>query len=300
MTLFTGKDLLFCGGYLATYVLPPRLDRWWVGWLASLFLRLQREQVRRLAHEMAVRLGPRLNGRDPARLAEERFCLLIEDRWGQLRALCRRRWEPAITLEGLEHVQAARRAGRGVILWGMSMGSGLVHKQGLWRGGVQLAHLSGPRHAIVSNSAFSIRVLAPMRWRSEMSYLAERVVIPPDGSLGYLRRLGEWLQQNGCVSIMGEHAGRRNVAAAVLGMTSCFALGAPSLAWRHGAALLTVYAAREGRFRYRVVIEKAMDVDRSLERKKFAEAAVQEFAARLERRVAEQPAAWEGWEHGRL
>jgi len=296
--LLTAKDLIYCTGYLATCVAPPQLDAWFVERCLPLWVRCRRRKIERLGEEMTRLLGANLNGRDPRHLAERRVHLALEENWGQLRALGPRRWKPQVAVDGVEHVRQALTAGRGVVLWGTAIGSGLVHKIGLWGAGVKLVHLSSSRHGAVSGSRLALRVLAPLRWRSEIPYLAERVVIQPNGSLGYLRRLEDWLRQNGCVSIMGEHQGRQNVEAPLLAETRSFATGAPSLAWRQGSALLTVYATREGPFRYRVVVEPPIDADRSLDRKRFAEAAVREFAARLSRRLAEHPADWEGWKHG--
>ncbi len=298
--LATWKDLVFLSGYLVTAVVPRRLDRWIAEKLASLYVKMNPGQVRRLTEEIRGRMGPLINGSEAGRLAGQRFQVLLEDRWGQVRAMHPRAWEPEIALDGLEHIQEGLAHGRGVILWGMSLGGALVAKQGLWRAGVRFVHLLSERHALPSGSVLAWKLVRPLRWRSEAPYMAGRVVIPADGSLGYLRTLGERLAGNACVSIRGEHRGRQNVEAPLLGLPVSFATGAPSLAWRHDSVLLTVYAVRVGPSRHRVVIENPIEADRSLDRKKFAAAAVREFAARLERHIVEHPAAWDGWRHGRL
>ena len=60
-------------------------------------------------------------------------------------------------------------------------------------------------------------------------------------------------------------------------------------------ALLTVWALREGAFRYRVVIDEEMPIDRDMPRKHFAERAVHAFAGRLEGCIGRHPADWQGW-----
>ncbi len=295
--LATWKDLGFVSGYLVTAVVPRRWDGWIAEKLAAFYMRRNPGKLRRLTEEMQGRMP---NGSEAGRLARQRFEALIEDRWGQMRAMHPRAWEPEIGVEGLEHVQEGLSRGRGVILWAMSLGGALIAKQGLWRAGVRFVNVMSEQHALPSGSALAWRVVRPLRWRSEAPYMAERVVIPANGSLGYLRTLDEKLTGNACVWIRGEHLGRQNVEASLLGLPVSFAIGAPSLAWRRGSILLTTYALRTYPSRHRLVIEKPIEADRGLDRKKFAAAAVREFAARLERHIAEHPAAWDGWRHGRL
>ena len=298
--LASGKDVFFLCGYVVTAFVPPRLDGWITAMLGSLYLRCKRGGVKRAAEEIQRTLGPLANGHDPARVAELRYRMLVEERWSQMRAMHPDAWKPHITLEGMEHVENALARGKGAILWGMSVGSALAVKQGLWRGGIRLVHLSSVRHAVVSDSALAWKVVAPLRWRSEDPYLLERIIIPLDGSVGYLRTLSERLEANSCVSIRGENQGRQNVETPFFHSRASFAVGAPSLAYRVGSALLPVYALRIGPHRHRVVIEHPIEPDRGQDRKAFAEAAVQEFSKRLQRQIVEHPADWDGWTEARL
>jgi KDO2-lipid IV(A) lauroyltransferase len=138
-------------------------------------------------------------------------------------------------------------------------------------------------------------VLNPWTLRSENRHLCERVVIPLDGSLAFMRRLREILAGNGILSIAGEHRGRQNVRVAFLGEEAELATGGWNLARSSGAALLPVHAQRCGPGSYRVVIEPPLPVDPDLPRAESARAVVGAFAALLERNVRARPADWERW-----
>jgi lauroyl/myristoyl acyltransferase len=231
----------------------------------------------------------------PAQLAEEYVLMRLEDMWGRVRGVRRFGWRPRVEIEGLERVRRALDRGYGVILWGMRFASATVIKQGFYQAGLPLVHLSREQHGSPSLTRLGVGFVGPLYCRAENSYLAERVQIPLDGSLGYLKHLRERLRANACVSIFGEHEGRQGAEVEVLGARWRFALGAPSLAWMEGAELLTVYPLRTGPFQYRVVVDEPIAVDRSAPRKEFARQALAEFAARLERLIIAHPAQWQGW-----
>jgi lauroyl/myristoyl acyltransferase len=180
----------------------------------------------------------------------------------------------------------------------MLLSSGTAMKQAFYEAGLPLVHLSREEHGCFTQTTLGVRVVAPFFCRAENPYLAERVQIPLDGSLAYLNTLRRRLQENACVSIFGEHAGRQNGTVEVLGKPWSFALGAPSLAWSEGAALFTVHALRTAPFHYRVIVDPEIPVNRSLPRKIFARQALQEFARRLQRAIERQPGDWQSWSFG--
>ena len=179
----------------------------------------------------------------------------------------------------------------------MRFSSATALKQAFYRAGLPLVHLSRVAHGSSSSTKTGLGLVGPLYCRAENPHLAERIQIPLDGSLGYIHALKRHLHNNRCINIFGEHRGRQNVSATVLGVQRQFALGAPSLAWAEDAALLTVCPLRTGPFRYRVVVEEEMQVDRSIGRKEFARKAVAEFACRLEARIRSAPADWQGWSY---
>ena len=158
-----------------------------------------------------------------------------------------------------------------------------------------MVHLSQVDHGSSTRTTLGLRVAAPLYCRAENCYLKERVQIPLDESRHYVQTLRERLRAGNLVSIFGEHQGRQNYEARLLGTTIKLALGAPSLAWLEDAALFTVAPIRVGPFRYRIVIDEAIPVDRIQPRRLFAEQAAQEYARRLEARILQHPADWQGW-----
>jgi lauroyl/myristoyl acyltransferase len=200
-----------------------------------------------------------------------------------------------VELAGAEHLRRALEAGRGVILWRMHFCENPVFLQGLASHGVSAAHLSDERHGAPSCSRIGLRWTAPLYCRAEAPYVRERIVIPLDRSLGYMRELLDRLGQNAVVSIVGENRGRSNLTVSILGSEVELATGAPALASKSGAALLTAHAVRLGAFHYRLLIHEPIELNRSADRKEFVRQAVDEFARRLEARLIERPSDWMGW-----
>jgi len=156
--------------------------------------------------------------------------------------------------------------------------------------------LSNEGHGSPDRSRLGVRWSARLYRRGEDPYLKERVHIPTDGTLGYMKQLLDRLEDNCILLMLGENQGRRNVDGVVLGRSVAFASGAPSLAQRTGAELLTAYAIRLGTFRYRVVIEPPIQVDWQLARKDYTRECVVVFCGRLESQIRRHPAGWLAWQ----
>jgi lauroyl/myristoyl acyltransferase len=282
-------------GAAATLVVPRRAD---VAVTAS-WLRLYRALAGGTIDRLAARLERHLpspwTGEPFRALAERQVENRIEDMWGRLRGLRSEGYAPHIEFDGLEHVRRALERGRGVVVWCMRVGSATVIKRGFREQGLPLTHLSRVEHGSATTTKLGIGVVAPLFRRVEDAALAERVQIPLGDSLAYLQTLSERLAANACVSIFGEHSGRQTVEVEILGIRRRLALGAPSIAWRAEAGLVTAYALRESAFRHRVVIEEELPIDRGVPRRKFAEQAVRQFGRRLEACVLRHPAEWHSW-----
>jgi predicted LPLAT superfamily acyltransferase len=294
-----GSLSLLSTGFLATAVVPRRYDSPFVMRVMSGTLLVRERWVRRIEERMRLVLQPLLPDADFHALATGYCRMFRENQWMRWRALHGGAAPVTTTVVGLSHLESALARGRGAILWGMSFCETLVVKIGLHRAGVALVHLSTANHgAAWPPTGLGLRVVAPVYTAAETPYLAERVVIPPDQSLGYMRVLMDRLAANNCVSIAGDGVARRqNVAARLLGRDARFAPGAPGLAWKMGSALLPLHAVREGPLTYRIVIDEEIDVDRNLDKSSYIDRAVREFAGRLEQRVLEHPSDWAWYSH---
>lgn len=238
-------------------------------------------------------LGGRADRLDLEQAALEYCRRTLEEWWGHCRALHRAGWQVHTEVEGLEHLAQARAAGKGAILWVMSFAGYLVPKIALHRAGTELVLLSAADHgAHYPPTRLGLAVVGPWFRVAEDRYIAERVVIPPDQSLGYLRTIKARLEANRNVWIAGERvAPRGNVNVRLLGREVRLATGAASLAFSVGSALLPVDIVRERSFRYRLRIDRPIAPPAG-DKDEFVAAAVTEFAARVERRILEHPADW--------
>ena len=281
-------------GWLVTAVLPERLIPAVGRGLGEVAAAFARRATRRGAEEMRRRLGPQLDEGESRALFVEHVKRKYEHLLGRARDTHRRGWHPEVELCGAEHLRRALAAGRGAVLWVTACCGPLVPKIALERGGFRITHLSMPLHGGFSHSRLALRVLNPWTRRSEDKHLAGRVVMRLDGTIAHLMRLREILLANGCVSIAGEHRGRRNVTVPVLGEEQAFASGACSLARSTGAALLMVQSHRVAPGAYRVVIEPVA-TDQGLSPLAREKAVIGDLAARLDAWVRAHPADWERW-----
>ena len=209
-----------------------------------------------------------------------------------------RGWSAPIELSGAEHVAAARREGRGAVLWVAHFSfNALAAKKALHAAGFAVAHLSRPEHGF-SKSRFGIAWLNPLRIRSELRFLDGRIVIDRDRPAAAMLRAQQRLLDNGIVSITaGAWEGARPARVTIAGAELALSTGAPGLAHVTGAALLPVYTVRdEGSLAIAVIVGSPIPVDRAAGRKPAVAAAAQEFANRLAPYVERHPLQWRDWE----
>jgi lauroyl/myristoyl acyltransferase len=283
-------------GYLLTLAVPRQLDRRLMGRLGRSSAVVREAWVQRIVECMQQVLGSELPGADFPFLARDYCEMTREIQWIRFRAFHTEKVPVETSVEGLHRVQEALDGGCGAILWGMSFCETLLNKIALHRVGLPLVLLSSAYHGVPANTRLGVRVVGPFYAAPENRFLSERIVIPPDASLGYVRTLTERLAENRCVSIRGDLESRRtNVLAPVFGREMRFAVGAPGLSWKLGSPLLPMHVVRDGPFRYRVIIHPPVEVERDLGKKSFVHQAVLRFAALLERCARQSPSNWEIW-----
>jgi lauroyl/myristoyl acyltransferase len=295
------KDVLravgMMAGYLPTILIPRPVQTWLIDRLTGLAFRLRPGKVSAFAERMSQSLGPRAEGRDLTSEARNHYQAIAEGSWARIQNLRKDGWKPEISVEGMEWIEAGQAAGAGTVLWRMPFGTTMTVKVGLWRQGVPLVHLSMEHHGAFSPKGVARDTLCAMFRRTERWYLAERVIIPEDGStVGVMKTLMDRLRKdNAVVSIVGHRLATQNIQTPFLDGWARFALGAPSLAWKTGSLLLPVFAIREDTGRYRVVIDEPISVDRELDRKTFVRKATEEFSERMQDAIARSPGSWRDW-----
>ncbi|MDX1385160.1 MAG: hypothetical protein R3190_16020, partial [Thermoanaerobaculia bacterium] len=124
---------------------------------------------------------------------------------------------------------------------------------------------------------------------------ARRVAMAAPDRPGYFRDLVGELRGGAVVTVRGDHpAPAGSPRGRFLGRPTAFARGAPTLALRAGAELVTARVIRVGSCCYRLTVEPPIELSRE-DRDHFLAAAVAEFAGRLERNALAFPSDWEGW-----
>jgi lauroyl/myristoyl acyltransferase len=207
------------------------------------------------------------------------------------------RRDPRVRLHGLDRVERARQAGRGVMLW-VSHGihGDLGAKAAFRAGGLAVGHLSTPAHGF-STSRFAIRFLNPVHNAAEDRYLEERILTPLDGSPAALQAIVRRLRANRVVSLTAHRGVGRYVEAPFLEGTLKVAPGAPILAHTTGAALVPVFPVRAADGAIDVTLGPIIDLPAGVPRGEAVEAAVRTYARTLEPFVLRDPAQWLGWVH---
>ena len=110
-------------------------------------------------------------------------------------------WKPKIVLTGSEHVDAALADGRGIVLWVAHFCfNALAAKMAFHQGGYLVSHMSRPEHGF-SKTRFGIAVLNPIRVRTELRYLRDRIIIERAKPSASVRTARKRLAQNEIISV---------------------------------------------------------------------------------------------------
>jgi lauroyl/myristoyl acyltransferase len=265
---------------------------------AQLSTRLHRSRTRELRRELVRACDAIYPEFSPASLEIAIRAAHMESRLQLLREYRPDGWRPRLRLLGKHHIEAALAAGRGAILWLCPFTyNNLVAHKTLHTNSLDITRLGGAYHGFASipPSRFGMRILNPLRTRVEGKYLAERIVIPPDGSLGYLRVLRKRLEDNHLVSITANGEGNRAPLVPFLDGGIRLATGPASLALSTGAALLPVFLSRCGAGHFETTIEAPLVVFGADCQRAAAEQLTGKYAELLERYVVQTPQLWPGW-----
>ena len=235
---------------------------------------------------------------------------MFEQFWQEVSSLVLSREERAklgsVALYGVEHVQSALAAGKGVILWESGwFGRRLLAKQVLHRAGFSIDQVHGERHVggffrrHAAASWVSRKLLERVARRWERRWVHEIIELPESGSLAFTRTLLGRLRRNAIVCITAEgQLGEKRVAMSFLNQTILFATGMVSLARLSGATILPIFSFREPDGRVRVVVEAPIYVDTAGERERTMAASIGQYVSRLEDYVRRYPEQYCAWDRG--
>ncbi len=141
---------------------------------------------------------------------------------------------------------SALKDGRGAVLWVAHFCfNALATKKAFHEAGYSVSHMSRPEHGF-SKSRFGVSVLNPIRVRTELRYLRDRIIIDRSKPTRSVRDASKRLAQNEIISVTaGAWEGARVAVVDVGGCALDLATGAPGLALMTGAALLPVITIRD-------------------------------------------------------
>ncbi len=257
--------------------------------LAGLHLAVRGGRVSREVARIEALVGTRSLGRSPAACWRAHIAHKYVALMQLLHSYHPRGWPAAIRLEGRVEIDAALALGQGAILWVTQfVFSDLVTKRALHEAGYAVSHLSREAHGF-STTRFGRRWLNPIKTGIERRYLAERLVMSEDHTVGPLRGLALRLRQNRLVSITVAPTGRKTRPAPFLDSRIRVATGAPALAWQTGAPLLPVFTLREPAGALVTRVEPALLADRRLDRAGAIDALLTAYGALLEAYVLRSP-----------
>jgi KDO2-lipid IV(A) lauroyltransferase len=276
-------------------VLPAGLLRAGSAFLARIAHALARSRREHARELVAVRLGLTPGSPEVHRIVRGSFQTLVRNVVEP--TLLDRRWRARgsirdlLEVQGLEHLEAARAAGHGVLLCTAHIGT--------WEAiGLVMRELGEPIWCIarVLDNPLLERDLTARR------LLTGRGIIPKDGGVLKLVRT---LKAGELVAVLlDQNAGRKGALLDFLGEPSSHHTVAGVMARRCGAAALPVYLLSAGPGgRLRVVIEPPVQADPGLDDEAAALQITRRISASLERQVRAHPEQWlwlhDRWRHAR-
>lgn len=204
-------------------------------------------------------------------------------------------------IQGIEHLHAALQKGSGVALLESSFfGSRNRAKQILHELGISVHQVHGERHLagfqIGENTFVQSHLLRPFFEKYEKQFIADIIYLPSSESLAYTRRFLSILQTNAilCVSADGR-MGHKHIPVQFLGRMELFPTGMMSLAKISGASLLPIFCLQTENGRLRLVVERPLQIEKSIEREQGVHAALTEYVRLLESYIQKYPGAYRNW-----
>lgn len=303
--LTDGKDLGTCILLMfvtfVSWLTPERLWHFFTVTMARMYLFIFQKAVRSRIETIGKICGDRLKITDARKIEIERKAKLFEARFQYMREYRPGGWKPCFHIYGKQHIENALERGQGAILWIAPFHFvELAIKKGLAQRGFNLTYLSDYRHGL-STTRFGLKFLNPLWKKAENKYLHERIVIQPDGQLGYLRTLEKRLRQNALVA-MGSipSKGQKTIPTKILNGTFPFPPGAASLALATKASLLPVFLIQRSPGELKLTIEAPINIPSKKNRHENIDIIMDKFSGLIEDYVIQYPTSFRFWDHGKV
>ncbi|HEY3149460.1 MAG TPA: lysophospholipid acyltransferase family protein [Dongiaceae bacterium] len=290
------SDLVTCTSL--ALLLPPAWllpERLWVPLTHALIGRRGEKAIKRIAKSIRAALGDRDEQQSQA-IMRQLKAAIYELRLQDLRSWRPGGWRPRMILDGEEYLRHALAGGKGAVLWiaPFVFNSGPT-KIVLGEKGYRVSHLSSIKHGF-SETKFGVSCLNRVRCTPEDRHLAERIVFDRNAPGTAMRRMMRALKAGEVVSILAVSTeGSDMVKTPVFGGTVPVAVGAPRLAALTGAPLLPVFAVRDPKLGFRVVVESPIVLASDQTSDERCVAATAEFLRRSEPWVRQYPEQWRAW-----
>ncbi len=204
-------------------------------------------------------------------------------------------------LEGMDHLQQALAAGKGVILLESScFGARGWSKQVLHLHRVNVHQVHVERHlasfARGPDTYIQRKYIKPILDDWEKTFIAAVIKLPQSDSLTYTRQLLDILKGNQVVCVAGDgHTGQKHINLPFLGQERSFATGIVSLAKLSGAPLLPLFCLREPDNKTRLIVEPPLNFEANTKRDARIEDGLAQYVALLESYIRAYPSHYQNW-----
>jgi KDO2-lipid IV(A) lauroyltransferase len=269
-----------CSGVAAL----PRRASYAIGWMGTAIAHRAMRDVSRALAENLQRVRPELPPHALDRLALATYRSYATDVIDFIRSfsLSPGELDRLFILEGRARFDAARAAGRGLIL--------VTGHFGNWELGAMMMHHYGyPLDVVAMQEPDPVVNDIRRRMRASLGVQTIEVRQSLDTALQIRRRLGE----NATVAmLMDRHVGRDRVRVRFFGRDAWFLRTPALMGYLSAAPLVPCFIERQPDGRFLVLPGEPIHVDRALERDTAVRDAAQAFASALEARIRERPTLW--------
>lgn len=202
---------------------------------------------------------------------------------------------------GIEHLQAARRNGRGIILWESNgFGKRLLPKRILHANGCVLTQVHGANNlggflTDKHTSSVARRVKSFFDAR-ERRFTSEIIYLPANDSFAFTRTLLARLRANAILCVTGDgRTGQKFLSVPFLGQRVPLASGMVNLARLARSPILPLFCHSERNGKVCITVEPPLALDRGTDRATATRLALKQYACLLEQRIRAYPEQYRNW-----